>query len=327
MSVISYFGGKSSNVFIEFINSKIPKDGIKTYLEPFSGSMGTYMDDPKLKFDVVLYNDKNRHQVNLYKCCSEPETFVKYLERLKETLLKTDETEPLKKWDFYKGIYKKYQKNDFLDNMDFEIGNFGKAAIYAFLITSAHNSVYPRGAGFNGYKKDKDRLKLEVLIDKLKKNKYTEKLNSIKEFTNIDFEELINQHDAEDTYIYLDPPYARFDETKGEDDAKRLFWYGSDKEGVFGPASHRRLLELIKKSKSRWSLSYYYFPLLEELLPRDQYIWTEKEVFRSSAQGGNNSDVKKEQTKGVELLIMNYDPATGKKLNIQDGVSTTETEI
>ena len=48
-------------------------------------------------------------------------------------------------------------------------------------------------------------------------------------------------------------------QSKGEDDAKRLFWYGSDAEGVFGPASHRRLLELIKKSKSRWSLSYYYF--------------------------------------------------------------------
>ena len=43
------------------------------------------------------------------------------------------------KWDFYKAIYKKYQKNDFLDNMDFEIGDFKKAAIYAFLITSAHN--------------------------------------------------------------------------------------------------------------------------------------------------------------------------------------------
>jgi site-specific DNA-adenine methylase len=289
--------------------------------------MGTYMDDDSLKFDTVIYNDKNRHQVNLYKCCSEPETFVKYLERLKETLLKTDETDTLKKWDFYKGIYKKYQKNEFLDNMDFEIGNFGKAAIYAFLITSAHNSVYPRGAGFNGYKKDKDRLKLEVLIDKLKKNKYTDKLKSIKEFTNIDFEELITKYDSEDTYIYLDPPYARFNEAKGEDDAKRLFWYGSDTDGVFGPASHRRLLELIKKSKSRWSLSYYYFPLLEELLPRDQYIWTEKEVFRSSAQGGNNSDVKKEQTKGVELLILNYDPVTGKKLNIQDGLSATETEI
>ena len=313
MACISYFGGKSSNVFIEFINSKIPKTGIKTYLEPFSGAMGTYMDDPNLKFDVVVYNDKNRHQANLYKCCSEPETFVKYLERLKETLLKTNETEPLKKWDFYKEIYKKYIKNDFLDNMDFEIGDFKKASIYAFLITSAHNSVYPRGAGFNGYKKDKDRLKLEVLIDKLKKNKYTDKLKSIKEFNNVDFEELINKYDSEDTYLYLDPPYHRPD-VNGDDDSKRLSWYGADKEGVFGPASHRRLLELIKTTKCRWSLSYYYFPLLEELLPKDKYVWTEKEVFRSSAHGGNNSDLKTEQSKGVELLIMNYDPKTGEKL-------------
>jgi len=313
MAVISYFGGKSSSAFQELINKKIPKTGIKTYLEPFSGSMGTYMDDDQLKFDVVIYNDKNRHQVNLYKCASEPEEFLPYLENLKNTLLFTNETDPLKKWDFYKGIYKEYQKNDFLDDMDFEIGDFEKASIYAFLITSAHNSVYPRGAGFNGYKKDKDRLKLEVLIDKLKKNKYTPKLKSITEFLNIDFEELIRKYDSEDTYIYLDPPYFRPDEN-GEDDAKRLFWYGADKEGMFGPASHRRLLELIKTTKCRWSLSYYYFPLLEELLPKDKYVWTEKEVFRSSAHGGNNSDLKTEQAKGVELLIMNYDPKTGEKL-------------
>jgi len=313
--MISYFGGKSSNVFHEFINKKIPKDGsIKTYLEPFSGSMGTYLDDDSLKFDTVIYNDKNRHQVNLYYCCSKPEEFLPYLENLKNTLLKTEETEVLKKWDFYKGIYKEYQKNDFLDNTDFQIGDFEKAAIYAFLITSAHNSVYPRGAGFNGYKKDKDRLKLEVLIDKLKKNKYTEKLQSITEYNNIDFEELITKYDSLDTYIYLDPPYARFNEGKGDDDGKRLFWYGADTDGVFGPASHRRLLELIKKSEARWSLSYYYFPLLEELLPRDKYFWFEKEVFRSSAQGGNNADLKKEQEKGVELLILNYNPETGEKI-------------
>ena len=313
MSCISYFGGKSSSAFHSFINTKIPKNGIETYLEPFSGSMGSYMDDDSLVFDTVIYNDKNRHQVNLYKCCSEPEEFLKYLERLKETLLKTEETDPLKKWDFYKDIYKRYIKNDFLDNMNFEIGDFKKGAIYAFLITSAHNSTFPRGAGFNGYKKDKDELKLEVLIRKLKKNTYTEKLKSITEFHNIDFEELILKYDSEDTYIYLDPPYFRPDEN-GEDDSRRLFWYGSDKDDVFGPASHRRLLELIKNIKSRWSLSYYYFPLLDELLPKDKYMWFEKEVFRSSAQGGNNSNLKKEQSKGIELLITNYDPTTGKKM-------------
>ena len=43
-------------------------------------------------------------------------------------------------------------------------------------------------------------------------------------------------------------------------------------------------------------------------------MWFEKEVFRSSAHGGNNSDLKKEQEKGVELLICNYNPETGEKL-------------
>jgi site-specific DNA-adenine methylase len=95
-AMISYFGGKSSSAFQELINTKIPKTGIKTYLEPFSGSMGTYMDDDQLKFDVVIYNDKNRHQVNLYKCCAQPEEFLPYLEDLKNTLLHTTETDPLK---------------------------------------------------------------------------------------------------------------------------------------------------------------------------------------------------------------------------------------
>ena len=305
-AAISYFGGKSSSIFHEFINSQIPKSGIKTYIEPFSGSMGTYMDDDSMNFETVIYNDKNRHQVNLYACCSKPEVFLTYIDILKSTLLQTSETDPLKKWDFYKSIYKEYQKNNFLDDMNFDIFDYEKAAIYAFLITSSHNSVYPRSAGFNGYKKDKDKLKLEVLTSKLKKNTYTDKLNSIKEFLNIDFEELILRYDSEDTYLYLDPPYYKYDEKTGTDDAKRLFWYGSDSDNVFGPSSHRRLLELLKKTKCRWSLSYYDFPLLRELLPKDKYRWIEKEVFRSSAHGGNNSSLKAEQTKGTELLIMNY---------------------
>jgi DNA adenine methylase len=314
MALFAYFGGKSSSAFMELINSRIPKSGIKTYIEPFSGSFATYLDDENLKFENVIYNDKNKHQVNLYKCCSEPEKFLPVLEKLKETILKTNLVDKEEKRLFYRSLYKKYTENDFLDDMNFEIGDFKRAAIYAFLITSSFSAVYPRGGGFVGYKKDKDELKLDVLIRKLRKNTYTDKLKTITNFHNIDFEELINMYDSEDSFIYLDPPYARFDEKKGEDDAKRLFWYGSDSDGVFGPASHRRLLELIKKSKSRWSLSYYYFPLLEELLPRDKYIWVQKEVNRSSAYGGNNSDKKSKPAKGIELLIMNYNPDTGEKI-------------
>ncbi len=310
MSLISFFGGKSSKDFIkDLINPNIPKAGIKTYLEPFSGSFATYMDDPNLKFEKIIYNDKNRHQVNLYRCASSPNELLHAIDKLKLIggILYTIETDPIKKWDFYKDVYREYTKNDFLDNMNFEIGDFDKAAIYAFLITSSFSSVYPRGGGFSGYIKKNDKLKLDVLINKLEKNKYTDKLKSITSFNNIDFEDLIKDHDSDDTYMYLDPPYARFNEGKGEDDAKRLFWYGADTEGVFGPASHRRLLELLKTTKSRWSLSYYYFPLLEELLPRDKYRWIQKDVIRKSAGGGNNHELKSEQAKGTEFLIMNYD--------------------
>ena len=181
------------------------------------------------------------------------------------------------------------------------------------MITSAFNACHARGAGYSGITKT-NKLKLTTLINKLNKEEYHKKLDNLTHIESMDFEDLINKYDSEDTYLYLDPPYARFNEEKGEDDAKRLFWYGADTDGVFGPASHRRLLELLKNTKCRWSLSYYYFPLLEELLPKDKYVWTEKEVFRSSAHGGNNSDLKSEQAKGVELLIMNYDPKTGERI-------------
>jgi site-specific DNA-adenine methylase len=323
MSIISYFGGKAN--FQSFITPIIPKD-CKTYVEPFSGSFAIYLDS-KLEFENVIFNDRNRHQANLMQCCSRPEEFLVELKKLMDFggLLYTTETELDKKWDFYKAIYRTYITNDFLDNMDFEIGDLEVGAIYAFLITSSFSSVYPRGGGFTGFKKKTNKLNLQILINKLEKNKYTERLQNINEFNNLDFEEVITMHDAEDTYMYLDPPYARFNDIKNDDDGRRLFWYGCDTENTFGVSSHRRLLELLKKSKCRWSLSYYYFPLLEELLPKDEYFWTSKEFHRPSAVIKNKVEgVDKE--KGIELLIMNYNPETGEKINANSNVQQSEPE-
>ena len=309
MSIISYFGGKAN--FQSFITPNIPKD-CTTYLEPFSGSFAIYLDS-KMEFNTVVFNDRNRHQANLMRCCASPLEFLPELKALLAPggLLYTEVTTPEEKWDFYKAIYRDYIRNTFLDDMDFEIGDFKVAAIYAFLITSSFSSVYPRGGGFTGYKKAKDKLNLTILMNKLEKNKYTERLQKISQFNNLDFEEVIRMHDSEDTYIYLDPPYARFNDVKNDDDGRRLFWYGCDDENTFGVASHRRLLELLKTTKSRWSLSYYYFPLLEEILPKDKYIWTSKEFHRPSSVI-KTEGVEKE--KGIELLIMNYDPETGERV-------------
>jgi hypothetical protein len=115
----------------------------------------------------VRFN-RNKHQANLIQCCSRPEEFLVEKKLMSVGgLLYTTETELDKKWDFYKAIYRKYVTNDFLDDMNFEIGDLSKG-IYAFLITSSFSSVSSREVVLLVVKKT-DKLKLMVLINKLEK--------------------------------------------------------------------------------------------------------------------------------------------------------------
>ena len=167
------------------------------------------------------------------------------------------------------------------------------------MITSAFNGCHARGAGFSGFSKT-NKLKITTLINKLGKEYYHNKVKNITNIEILDFENLINKYDSEDTYLYLDPPYKYTDGVGTHDQD-----YGS--KDTFGDSSHERLCKILHSSKSRWSLSYYWFPELEEWYPRDKYLWVSKEFHRSSASFSDNKD------KGVELLILNYDPKTGIK--------------
>ena len=102
MSIISYFGGKAN--FQSFITPKIPKD-CKTYIEPFSGSFAIYMDSD-LEFENVIFNDRNRHQANLMRCCASPEEFLVEIKALLAPggELHTTETEADNNWDFFEAI-------------------------------------------------------------------------------------------------------------------------------------------------------------------------------------------------------------------------------
>ena len=165
---------------------------------------------------------------------------------------------------------------------------------YAFLITSAFNGCWPKSAGFSGVNEGK--LKLNAFINKLKDKKYQKKLDGITTFETIDFETFINKYDAEDTFFYLDPPYE-------DPKNNRLNWYGVNDDSKFGRLSHKRLADLLKQTKAKWALSYYYYDDLETWFPKDQFTWITKDFFRSSASFSDNKDVK-----GTELLILNYKP-------------------
>jgi len=295
--MISYFGGK--NKMVEWIYPFIPRN-TKTYAEAFSGAFWVYMNinGDYSHIDKIIYNDINKHMVNLYACMREHETFQEHFDKAFKVgglLYQKGDIEQYKV--DMKALYYKYNKDvsvgNFLDNPPTERPDFDAGVQYAFLITSAFNACYPRAAGCSAF--NKDRLKMTALLNKLKDERYQNKLENITNIENLDFEEFINKYDSKETFFYLDPPYE-------DKDNKRLDWYGVGEDNAFGRSSHERLCNMLTKTKGKWALSYYYFEELEKWLPKDKYRWEYKEYFRSSA---SFSDTKEDM--GTEVLIMNYD--------------------
>ena len=286
----SYFGGK--NKFETYIKPIVPND-YKIYLEPFSGSFGVYFFLDMPKNCKVRFNDINKDQTNLVACSKDYENFYNFIKTELEPngILYCKETEPELIKKHYKELYYSLKNSNFR-NEQFNIPDFKRASQYAFLLTSAFSSCSYTAAGFSGFK-------LKTFLNKLQNVELQKKLANIDSFETLSFEEVIKKYDSPDTFIYLDPPYNSV-EKKGSDDA-RSGWYGTKDE--FGQKQHIELLELLKTTKSRWALSYYYFPELENHLPRDKYVWLERDFFRSSASFSETKD-----TKGTELLILNYDP-------------------
>lgn len=288
---MSYFGGKAR--FEDFICPVIPKD-IKRYCEPFAGSFAIYfLADFKDNVEII-FNDLNKDQANVFACSKYYDIYLKTIEHhLNDSngklYCKDEDIESRKK--FYKELYYSYKQSDFA-TQKFNIPDFDRATIYIFLSTAAFNSCHFTAAGFSGF--NKERMKLLTFINKLKNKELQKKLEKIDIIESKGFREIIQKYDSKDTFFYLDPPYY-------EEKDKRSSWYGTKEE--FGQEEHIELLKLLKTTKSRWALSYYYFPMLEEYLPKDEFVWIEKDFFRSSASFSENKSVK-----GTELLILNYKP-------------------
>jgi DNA adenine methylase len=291
-ALVGYFGGK--NKFESFIKPYVPKN-YKTYIEPFSGSFGVYFFLDMPNNTKVIFNDINKDQTNLVACSKEYEKFLKYLKDELyniEGSLYCPETDEVKIKQHYKELYYSLKNSNFR-NETFNIPDFKRASTYAFLLTSAFSSCSYTAAGFSGFK-------LKTFLNKLQNIQLQSKLSKIDVFETLNFEESILKYDSPETFIYLDPPYFSMNDV-GDDTGKRAGWYGTKDE--FGGEQHIKLLEMLPKLKSKWMLSYYYFPALDKYFPKDKYFWLEKEFFRSSASFSENKSVK-----GSELLILNYDP-------------------
>lgn len=281
---LSYIGGKSR--IGTWIRSYIPND-VETYVEPFSGMFWVFFrlelpNYPHLK--NVVYNDFNPLNVNLFNCIKN---YTEFYEVIKDYKSQNRE------------LFEKFQDEIFNPEfvVDLSKPDYDTAAKYAYILSQVWSGTNPEKGKFIDLK-GKYRSKFDSFKSKLVDKKWQKYFDKITICESMDFEEVIKKYDSPKTYFYCDPPYFKTEN------------YYANHE--FGITTHQRLADTLKSISGKFSLSYYYFENLDEWFPKDEYIWQSKEFSKAAmAKSG------KSQTKGVELLIMNYQRNTTQLVEMQ----------
>jgi DNA adenine methylase len=182
-----------------------------------------------------------------------------------------------------------FQKELFESNLkiDLSIPDYHIASKYMYLLSQVWSGTNPQSGKFIDLK-GKYRSKFDSFKNKLLNQKWQSYFDKISHVENLDFESAIMKYDSPQSFIYSDPPYYRLGEK-----------YYSNHD--FGEKDHERLANCLKSIKGRFAMSYYYFDQLEKWFPKDKYRW-ESQEFSKAAMAKKG----KSQTKGVEILIMNY---------------------
>jgi len=279
--MLSYIGGKSKigKWIVPFYDKNM-----ETYVETFGGMFWCFFNMdlkqfPNLK--KVVYNDFNPLNYNLFQCIKNPERLLEAINAIPCQQFGEEVTPSI-----YKEQFVRFQAEIFGENFSVEPGNYEVAAKYVYILTQVFSGSKPETSSFIDLK-GKYKSKYLTFRDKLSKPDWVEHFLKITEVENMDFADVIKKYDSPTTYFYCDPPYF-----KTED-----YYINHD----FGIQTHERLANTLKSMKGRFSLSYYHFDLLDEWFPATEYTWKDKEFAKTAMAVPGKS-----QTKGTEILIMNY---------------------
>lgn len=280
-----YIGGKAHHV--KWMDALFP-DQFSTFVEVFGGAGWVSVKSPSVaRATTKVYNDFNPLLANVYECLRQDPGKVLSL------MTATPKSELPR--------YQQYQQELFvaLDWNKVTLGDFDLAVKYLYLQTqvfagtplSASNVAYFTEQKAGG----RYPSKYDTLRKKLANPTITQRLTSITQVEQMDCEDLIRKYDSPDTFFYVDPPYYNME-----------FYYSQD----FPREKHASLAETLAGIQGRFALSYYDFDDLRQFYPESQFRWHRQEVYRSAAtRSGKDKDYRK-KSRGTEILIMNYPPAS-----------------
>jgi DNA adenine methylase len=291
--MIAYMGGKYR--MAPWLSMFVPTN-ITRYGEIFGGAFWLYMNSGIYRnkhLTSVVYNDVNRFMCNLFFCCKDYDQLLlvtkhfvsqdpAVFEKFKDALLTVEASGELR---------------------TFPIPDYVLAGQYAYIQTHLFSGLGLNDNAKMVYLLDKYVSKFDTFRKRLAAPKFRVKLDKITDCFNLDFEEAVAILDAEDAFLYFDPPYYALEED--------YYTFHS-----FKVEDHFRLSKVLKGMKGFWALSYYDFPELEQWYPKDEFNWVSKDF----TQVGSNHLSKK--GKNTEVLIMNYsiDADTGFATLLTKGV-------
>ena len=289
---------------------------------------------------IAVYNDFNPYMTNLFRCISDPKTFAKFIDKknpplqtkgkpelseachdffgkCKRDLFFTDfaikkirkvledksitgedrkalndaltharatrQCQNNYKRDIFSLIMKTPNIKTHMDKKD-QV----KAMKYAYILTCSFSGIDPVDSEFQDYK-GKYGSKFGAFYNRLTNDKFIPKLKKIDKCENLSFKEVIEKYDGDNTYFYCDPPYWSTE-----------LYYSLHR---FGKEQHDELKDCLHNIKGKFALSYYDFFELSDMYPDDKFTWERRKFVKpAGAKGGMK------QSKGEEVLIMNYTP-------------------
>lgn len=280
-----YIGGKKQHS--RWIDPLFP-DNFTTYVEVFGGAMWMYWMSKKTPVQTNVYNDFNRHLVNVFECSRNSQHYYQILQQYSVDVGNAQKFEQYRDEVF--SIY----------GQQFTIPDYDMAAKYMLLQTQMFSGGKGLGERSKIYHNTKYKSKYITYLEKFTQPKYLNKLARL-QTENLDCRAVIRQYDSDDTFFYVDPPYFNMED-----------YYTKNS---FGRDDHIELLTLMSGIKGRFALSYYYFPELEDIMPRDRFYWHEEQTYSingltkvSDAKRKDGSAASGVRTARTEVLILNYVP-------------------
>lgn len=268
-SPINWYGGKY--YMAGKLNNIIPKH--KTYVEVFGG--GAHLLFKKDKSDIEVYNDIDKGLYDFFSILRNP----KKAEQLKVLL----ELSPHSREEFY------YSRDTWRNETN-EIERVRKWYVHLMQSFSGFCKTWTHSKGTSRRGMSQATSKYLGNIEKNLPDA-VERLRTV-QIENLDFANLIEKYDSEDTFFYLDPPYVH--NTRKE---SAQFAYNHEMTDI----QHEDLVDKLLHIKGKAILSGYDTDIYDKLIENG---W--KKMLLGEFKERSTKTVDTNKQKRDEIIWINY---------------------